>query len=98
MNKKIVLNDDSGNPVEVDLKIFIGHINQYHKNDSIHEEGAHKFTVNKISLLNFNFLKKQVFSQKKFSDFRRVPNVQHFLWKLVLNLEIVLLPIYIHHN
>ena len=47
MNKKIVLNDDSGNPVEVDLKIFIGHINQYHKNDSIHEEGAHKFTVNK---------------------------------------------------
>jgi len=21
--------------------------NQYHKNDSIHEEGAHKFTVNK---------------------------------------------------
>jgi len=47
MNKKIVLNDDSGNPVEVDLKIFIGHINQYHKNDSIHVEGAHKFTVNK---------------------------------------------------
>ena len=47
MNKKIVLNDDSGNPVEVDLKIFIGHINQYHKNDSIHEEGVHKFTVNK---------------------------------------------------
>ena len=47
MNKKIVLNDDSGSPVEVDLNIFIGHINQYHKNDSIHEEGAHKFTVNK---------------------------------------------------
>ena len=47
MNKKIVLNDDSGSPVEVDLKIFIDHINHYHKNDSIHEEGAHKFTVNK---------------------------------------------------
>ena len=31
MNKKIVLNDDSGNPVEVDLKIFIDHINHYHK-------------------------------------------------------------------
>ena len=38
MNKKIVLNDDSGNPVEVDLKIFIDHINHYHKTDSIHEE------------------------------------------------------------
>ena len=39
MNKKIVLNDDSGNPVEVDLKIFIDHINHYHKTGtSIHEE------------------------------------------------------------
>ena len=47
MNKKIVLNDDSGSPVEVDLKIFIHHINHYHKIDSIHEEGGHNFTVNK---------------------------------------------------
>ena len=47
MSKKIVLNDDSDNLVEVDLKIFIDHINHYHKTDSIHEEGAHKFTVNK---------------------------------------------------
>ena len=47
MNKKIVLNDDYDNPVEVDLKIFIDHINHYHKTDSIHEEGVHKFTVNK---------------------------------------------------
>ena len=39
MNKKIVLNDDSGNPVEVDLEIFIDHINHYHKTGkSIHEE------------------------------------------------------------
>ena len=37
MIKKIVLKDDSGNPVEVDLKIFIEHINHYHKNGiSIH--------------------------------------------------------------
>ena len=47
MNKKIVLNDDSGKPVEVDLKIFIDHINHYHKTNSIHEEGGHNFTVNK---------------------------------------------------
>ena len=48
MNKKIVLKDDSDNPVEVDLKIFIDHINHYHKTDSIHEErGGHHFTINK---------------------------------------------------
>ena len=48
MNKKIVLNDDLGNPVEVDLKIFIDHINYYHKTGtSIHEERGHHFTVNK---------------------------------------------------
>ena len=48
MNKKIVLNDDSGNPVGVDLKIFIDHINHYHKTGtSIHEERGHNFTVNK---------------------------------------------------
>ena len=47
MNKKIVLNDDSGNPVEVNLKIFIDHINHYHKTGtSIHEERAHYFIVN----------------------------------------------------
>ena len=48
MNKKIVLNDDSGNLVEVDLKIFIDHINHYHKTGtSIHEErGGHNFTIN----------------------------------------------------
>ena len=48
MNKKIVLNDDSGSPVEVDLNIFIDHINHYHKTGtSIHEERGHNFTVNK---------------------------------------------------
>ena len=47
MNKKIALKDDSGNPVEVDLKIFFDHINHYHKTNSIHEEGGHNFTVNK---------------------------------------------------
>jgi len=47
MNKKIVLNDDFGHPVEVDLKIFIDHINHYHKTGtSIHEERTHYFIVN----------------------------------------------------
>ena len=47
MNNKIVLNDDFGNPVEVDLKIFIDHINHYHKTGtSIHEERGHCFTIN----------------------------------------------------
>ena len=37
MIKKIVLKDDSDNPVEVDTKIFTNHINHYHKNGiSIH--------------------------------------------------------------
>ena len=48
MNKKIVLNDDFGNPAKVDLKIFIDYINHYHKTaTSIHEGGDHYFTVNK---------------------------------------------------
>ena len=48
MGKKIILKDDSRNPVEVDLKIFIDHINRYHKTGtSIHEERGHYFTINK---------------------------------------------------
>jgi len=48
MSKKIVLKDDSRNPVEVDLKTFTDHVNRYHKTGtSIHEEGGHNFTVNK---------------------------------------------------
>ena len=47
MIKKIVLKYDSGNPVEVDLKIFTDHINRYHKTGTtIHEERGHYFTVN----------------------------------------------------
>ena len=45
--KKTVLKDDSGNNVEVDFKVFIDHINQYHKTGtSIHDENGHYFTVN----------------------------------------------------
>ena len=45
--KKTVLKDDNGNNIEVDLKVFIDHINQYHKTGtSIHDENGHYFTVN----------------------------------------------------
>ena len=49
MSKKIILKDNSGNLVEVDLKTFIDHIDLYHKTGtSIHEERGHHFTVNEI--------------------------------------------------
>ena len=45
--KKTVLKDDNGNNIEVDFKVFIDHINQYHKTGtSIHDENGHYFTVN----------------------------------------------------
>ena len=45
--KQTVLKDDNGNNIEVDLKVFIDHINQYHKTGtSIHDENGHYFTVN----------------------------------------------------
>ena len=45
--KQTVLKDDNGNNIEVDLKVFIDHINQYHKTEtSIHDENGHYFTVN----------------------------------------------------
>ena len=45
--KKIVVKDNNGKSVEVDLKIFTDHINHYHKTGtSIHDENGHYFTVN----------------------------------------------------
>ena len=45
--KRTVLKDDNGNNIEVDLKVFIDHINQYHKTGtSIHDENGYYFTVN----------------------------------------------------
>ncbi len=44
--KKIVLKDDNGKSVEVDLNVLIEHINHYHKTGtSIHDEKGHYFTV-----------------------------------------------------
>ena len=44
--KKIILKDDSGKTVKVELRTFINHINHYHKTGtSIHDENGHYFTV-----------------------------------------------------
>ena len=44
--KKILIKDDEGKEVEVDLDKFISHINQFHKTGtSIHDENGHYFTV-----------------------------------------------------
>ena len=44
--KKILIKDDEGNEIEVNLDKFIDHINQFHKTGtSIHDENGHYFTV-----------------------------------------------------
>jgi len=44
---KKIIKDDSGKDVEVDLKKFMEHIDQFHKTGtSIHDEKGHYFTVN----------------------------------------------------
>ena len=45
--KKTILKDDNGTSLEVDLKAFLDHLNEYHKTGtSIHDENGHYFTVN----------------------------------------------------
>ena len=45
--KKIFLKDDNGKSLEVDLKKFIDHLNEYHKTrTSLHTQGGCVFTVN----------------------------------------------------
>ena len=45
--KKIVLKDDNGKSVEVDLKAFLDHLNEFHKTGmSIHTQSGCSFTVN----------------------------------------------------
>ena len=42
----VIIKDDNGREVEVDLNKFIDHINQFHKTGtSIHDENGHYFTV-----------------------------------------------------
>ena len=43
---KVIIKDDNGRDVEIDLNKFIDHINQFHKTGtSIHDENGHYFTV-----------------------------------------------------
>ena len=45
--KKVLIKDDKGKEIEVDLVKFINHINKFHKTGStIHDENGHYFTVN----------------------------------------------------
>ena len=46
MKDKIILKDNNGIDVEVDVKTFVVHIQQYHDSGvSVHEERGHYFTV-----------------------------------------------------
>ena len=43
---KVIIKDDNGIEVEIELNKFIDHINQFHKTGtSIHDESGHYFTV-----------------------------------------------------
>jgi len=45
--KKAILKDDDGKSLEVDLKIFLNHLNEYHKTGiSTHTQSECSFTVN----------------------------------------------------
>ena len=45
--KKTILKDDRGKSLEVDLKEFLDHLNEYHKAGiSIHTQSGCSFTVN----------------------------------------------------
>ena len=44
--KKTVLKDDNGKSLEIDLKIFLNHLNEYHKAGiSTHTQSGCSFTV-----------------------------------------------------
>ena len=44
--KKTILKDDNGKLIEIDLKIFLDHLNEYHKNGTtIHTQNGCSFTV-----------------------------------------------------
>ena len=45
--KKTILKDDNGKLLEVDLKTFLNHLNEYHKTGtSLHTQNGCAFTVN----------------------------------------------------
>jgi len=45
--RKVIISDDKGEEIQVDLKKFMEHIDRFHKTGtSIHDEDGHYFTVN----------------------------------------------------
>ena len=55
---KKIIKDDNGKKVEIDLKKFKEHINQFHKaGRSIHDENGHYFTVDDNFRKKLNELK-----------------------------------------
>jgi len=59
MKKTIILKDNSGNKVEVELEKFVNHINHYRKTGtSIHDEKGHYFTVNEEFRKKFQKISK----------------------------------------
>ena len=59
--KKVKIADDQGKDIEVDIKKFKKHLDEYHNNgSSVHEENGHYFTVNQL----FREKIKKLYDQK----------------------------------
>ena len=59
--KKTILKDDHGKSLEVDLRKFLEHLNEYHKTGtSLHTQGGCAFTVNE----EFRKKIKQLYEKK----------------------------------
>ena len=58
--KKTILKDDYGKPLEVDLKEFLDHLNEYHKNGtSLHTQEGCAFTIDDEFRTKINKLYEQ---------------------------------------
>ncbi len=59
--RKVKIADDQGNDIEVNIKKFKKHLDEYHNNgSSVHEENGHYFTVNQL----FREKIKKLYDQK----------------------------------
>ena len=63
--KKTILKDDHGKSLEVDLKKFLDHLNEYHKAGiSTHTQSGYSFTVNDEFRNKVNKLYKETNEKK----------------------------------
>ena len=59
--KKTILKDDNGKSLEVDLKEFLNHLNEYHKTGtSTHTQSGCAFTVNETFRTKINKLYEEI--------------------------------------